>query len=134
MRLIPLKIAVAVGIAMSSLFLFCNLFFSLAGDNALVWVMNVLYYDMNFKPLLGTGGFNFGHIFCGIGLCFITGFLIGFIAAATYNAMSKRELMEEQFSIFKKIIEEHISFPVSKQEQEPAQDNDPQPPIGFGRK
>ncbi|HLG34910.1 MAG TPA: DUF5676 family membrane protein [Bacteroidia bacterium] len=132
MKLIPLKFAMAVGLAFSSMFFICNLFFSLAGNEASAWVMNVIFHEMDFKPLMMNSSFHLAHLFCGIGICFIAGGITGFITAITYNSISKRKIMEEQFSVFKKIIEEHVSFSVNKEEA-PATINQPNP-IGFAHK
>jgi hypothetical protein len=92
MKLNMSKFGIALGLAFSIGFLLCNLILLIGGKDFSLSVMNAIFHDADFKPLMIDNSFNFGKLLAGIGGLFITGTFIGWFTALIYNAMGKSRL------------------------------------------
>lgn len=91
MKIAPSKFALALGIALSISFLLCNIVFAIGGQDFSLDIVNTLFHNMDFKPLVIDGGFNIGKLFCGMLILFIEGLFTGFVTAFIYNAFNKNK-------------------------------------------
>ncbi|MBK6861640.1 MAG: hypothetical protein IPK91_15825 [Saprospiraceae bacterium] len=89
MKLSPLKFSVALGLAFSISFILCNIFLVMLGKEITLQVLNSLFHEIDFKPLLIDNGFRFGKLLHGTLMLFVAGTLIGFITAFIYNLLTK---------------------------------------------
>lgn len=89
MKIIPSKFAFALGAALSISFLFCNIVFAIGGKDFILGIVNALFHDMDFKPLMIESSFNFGKLIYGMLILFLEGLLTGYVTAALYNAFNK---------------------------------------------
>jgi len=85
MKLLPFKFAIALGIAFSIGFLVCNIIFLIGGHGFSLNIMNQIFHETDFKPLMTNEGFSFGKLLCGMGILFLAGTFIGWITAFIYN-------------------------------------------------
>lgn len=91
MRIIPSKLALALGIAFSISFFFCNIIFAIGGKDFSLGIINTLFHDMDFKPLITNEVFNIGKLICGMLILFIEGFFTGYVTAFIYNVLNKNK-------------------------------------------
>ena len=91
MKIVPSKFALALGIALSISFLLCNIVFAIGGQDFSLGIVNTLFHDMDFKPLVIDSGFNIGKLLCGMLILFIEGLFTGFVTAFIYNALNKNK-------------------------------------------
>jgi hypothetical protein len=90
MKLLPFKLGIALGIAFSIGFLVCNIIFLIGGHGFSLSVMNQIFHETDFKPLMTNEGFSFGKLLCGMGILFLAGAFIGWVTAFIYNLGKKR--------------------------------------------
>jgi len=64
MNLIPSKFGFALGAALSTSFLICNIIFSIGGKDFSLDIVNTIFHDMDFKTLSTDSGFNFWKLIC----------------------------------------------------------------------
>lgn len=93
MRLNAAKFGIALGLAFSIGFLLCNLILMVGGKNFSLSVMNTLFHDVDFKPLMTDSSFSFGKLLAGMSALFIVGTFIGWFTSILYNAMLKSRLV-----------------------------------------
>ena len=91
MKIVPSKFALALGLALSISFLVCNIIFFIGGKDFSLNIVNTLFHDMDFKPLMIDNGFNFVKLICGMAILFLEGLFTGYITASIYNAISKNK-------------------------------------------
>lgn len=91
MKLIALKFGLALGIALSISFLICNVIFSIGGKEFSLSIVNSIFHDMDFKPLMTDGGFNFLKLIGGMVVLFLEGLFVGYVTSVFYNIMNKRQ-------------------------------------------
>ena len=89
MKLNTSKFGIALGLAFSMGFLLCNLILMIAGKDFSLSVMNTLFHDADFKPLMTDNGFSFGKLLAGMAALFMVGMFIGWFTSLLYNAMGK---------------------------------------------
>ena len=89
MKLVASKFGLALGIALSISFLLCNIIFSIGGKDFSLSIVNTIFHDMDFKPIMIDSGFNFWKLICGMLILFLEGLCVGYITAAIYNAINK---------------------------------------------
>lgn len=89
MKIAPSKFAFSLGIALSISFLFCNIIFAIAGKDFVLNIINTLFHEMDFKPLMIDSGLNIGKLFCGMLILFLEGLFTGYVTASIYNALNK---------------------------------------------
>lgn len=89
MKLLPFKFGIALGIAFSIGFLVCNIIFLIGGHGFSLSIMNQIFHETDFKPLMTNEGFSFGKLLCGMGILFLAGAFIGWITAFVYNLGKK---------------------------------------------
>lgn len=89
MKIAPSKFALALGIALSVSFLICYIILAIGGKDFSLNMFNILFHDMDFKPLMIDSGFNIGKLIGGVIILFFTGLFVGYITAAIYNAINK---------------------------------------------
>ena len=92
MRLNVSKFGIALGLAFSIGFLLCNLILLIGGKDFSLSVMNTIFHDADFKPLMTDNGFSFGKLLAGMSALFVVGTFIGWFTSLLYNAMSKSRL------------------------------------------
>lgn len=91
MKITPSKFALALGIALSISFMLCNIIFALCGKDFSLSIVNTLFHDMDFKLLMIDNGFSFGKLIYGMLILFLEGLFVGYVTAAIYNALCKKE-------------------------------------------
>jgi hypothetical protein len=91
MKIVPSKFAFALGLALSISFLVCNIIFSIGGKDFSLNIINTLFHDMDFKPLLIDSSFSIGKLVYGMLILFLAGLFTGYITAFIYNVISKNE-------------------------------------------
>ena len=89
MKLNVVKFGIALGLAFSISFLLCNLILLIGGKGFSLSVMNTLFHDTDFKPLMTDNVFSFGKLLTGMTGLFIVGAFIGWFTSLLYNAMGK---------------------------------------------
>lgn len=89
MKITPSKFALALGIALSTSFLICNIFFAIGGKDFSLNIVNIIFHNMDFKPLMIGSGFNIGKLILGMIILFLEGLFTGYITASIYNALNK---------------------------------------------
>ena len=89
MKIATLKFALALGIALSVSFVLCNILFAIAGNDFGLNIMNTLFHNMDFKPLMINESYNIVKLVCGMLVLFIEGFFTGLVTASIYNALIK---------------------------------------------
>lgn len=89
MKLNSSKFGIALGLAFSIGFLLCNLVLQIGGKDLSLSVMNTIFHDTDFKPLMTGSGFNPGKLLAGMGVLFIAGSFVGWFTSVLYNGMSK---------------------------------------------
>ena len=92
MKLIASKFGIALGFSFSIGFLLCNLIFLIGGDNFSLSIMNTIFHNADFKPIMTANGFNFGKLLSGMTMLFIAGTFIGYFTVIIYNSISKTKL------------------------------------------
>ena len=92
MKLNRSKFGIALGLAFSIGFLFCNLILSLGGKDFSLSVMNTIFHDTDFKTLMTNEAFNFGKLLAGMGGLFVVGTFIGWFTALLYNVMVRSKI------------------------------------------
>jgi len=60
MKLSPLKFSFALGLALSISFFLCNILLVILGKEITLQILNSLFHEIDFKPLLLDKGFRFG--------------------------------------------------------------------------
>lgn len=90
MKLSPLKFGLELGIALSISFLICNIFFAIVGKEFSLDIVNTLFHNMDFRPLMIANGFEIGKLICGIIVVFIEGFFTGIVTGSIYNSLNKK--------------------------------------------
>jgi hypothetical protein len=90
MKLLPFKLGIALGIAFSIGFLVCNIVFLIGGHGFSLSVMNQIFHETDFKPLMTNEGFSLGKLLCGMGILFLAGTFIGWVTAFIYNLGKKQ--------------------------------------------
>ena len=91
MKIAPSKFGLALGIGLSILFLLCYIILAIGGKDFSLNMLNLLFHDMNFKPLMIDSGFNIGKLLGAMLLLFLTGLFTGYITAAIYNKINKNK-------------------------------------------
>ncbi|HKR06982.1 MAG TPA: DUF5676 family membrane protein [Bacteroidia bacterium] len=91
MKITPSKFALALGIALSISFLLCNIIFAIGGKDFSLSIVNTIFHDMDFKPLMIDSGFNIGKLLCGMLILFLEGLFIGYVTAFIYNTLNKNK-------------------------------------------
>jgi len=91
MKINSSKFGIALGIALSVSFLFCNIIFAICGKDFSLSIVNTLFHEMDFKPIMIENGFSFGKLICGMLILFLEGLFIGYVTAFIYNSISKKE-------------------------------------------
>jgi hypothetical protein len=89
MKLSALKFGLALGLAFMIGFLLCNLIFLIGGHGFSLQVMNQIFHETDFKPLMTNEGFKAGKLLCGMGILFIAGVFIGYITSVFYNTFNR---------------------------------------------
>jgi hypothetical protein len=89
MKLNAAKFGIALGLAFSIGFLLCNLILMIDGKDFSLIVMNTLFHDADFEPLITGKGFGYGKLLAGMAGLFIAGTFIGWFTSLLYNAMSR---------------------------------------------
>ena len=89
MKITSSKFALALGIAFSISFLICNIILAIGGKDFSLNMFNLLFHDMDFKPLMIDNGFNIGKLVGGVIILFITGLFSGYVTTSVYNALHK---------------------------------------------
>jgi hypothetical protein len=89
MNLNAAKFGIALGLAFSIGFLLCNLVLLIGGKDFSLGVMNTLFHDADFTPLMTDNGFSFGKLLAGMAGLLIVGTFIGWFTSLLYNAMSR---------------------------------------------
>ena len=92
MKLNSLKFGIALGLAFSIGFLLCNLILLIRGKDLSLGVMNSVFHDTDFKPIMADNGFSFGKLLAGMGVLFIVGTFIGLSTGWIYNSIGKSKL------------------------------------------
>jgi hypothetical protein len=92
MKLSASKFGVALGLAFAIGFLLCNLILLVAGKDFSLSVLNIIFHDTDFKPIMSEGGFNFGKLLAGMGMLFILGTFIGYFTVFVYNSMNRSKV------------------------------------------
>ena len=90
MKLVASKFGLALGIALSISFLVCNIIFSIAGKDFSLSIVNTIFHDVDFKPLMTNSSFNFWKLICGMIVLFLEGFFVGYVTAAIYNLFGRK--------------------------------------------
>ena len=93
MKLNASRFGIAAGLAFSTSFLLCNLILLIGGKYFSLSVMNTIFHDTDFKPLMTENGFSFAKLLTGMGALFVVGVFIGWFTALLYNAMGKSRLL-----------------------------------------
>lgn len=91
MKLIALKFGLGLGIALSISFLICNIIFSIGGKDFSLSIVNTIFHDMDFKPLMTDCGFNFLTLISGMLILFVEWLFVGYVTSAIYNAMNRKQ-------------------------------------------
>ena len=91
MKITSSKFALALGIALSISFLICNIILAIGGKDFSLNMFNILFHDMDFKPLMIDSGFNIGKLIGGMIMLFLVGLFTGYITASIYNALNKNK-------------------------------------------
>ncbi len=89
MKIASLKFGLALGIAFSISFLICNIIFAIGGKDFSLNIVNTLFHDMDFMPLMINSGFNIGKLLCGLIILFLEGLFTGYVTASIYNSLNK---------------------------------------------
>lgn len=89
MKIIPSKFALALGSTLSIIFLFCYIILSIAGKDLSLNTFNLLFHDMDFKPLMVESSFSIGKLLGAMLLLFFIGLFSGYFTASIYNALNK---------------------------------------------
>ncbi len=89
MKLNVAKFGIALGLAFSIGFLLCNLILLIGGKDFSLSVLNTLFHDADFKPLMTDNGFSFSKLLAGMAALFVVGTFIGWFTSLLYNAMGK---------------------------------------------
>jgi hypothetical protein len=84
MKLFSFKLSLALGLAFAIGFLICNIIFLIGGRGFSLDIMNLIFHETNFKPILAEPGFNFGKLLGGMGVLFLAGVFIGYFTAFVY--------------------------------------------------
>jgi len=92
MKLNISKFGIALGLAFGIGFLLCNLVLLIGGKEFSLGILNAIFHDADFKPIMADNGFSFGKLLAGMGILFVVGTFIGWFTALIYNAMSKAKL------------------------------------------
>ena len=87
MKISTTKLGFALGIALSLSFLLCNIIFAIGGIDFSVNIINTLFHDMDFKPLMIDNGFNIGKLLFGMLILFLEGLFTGYVTEAIYNSL-----------------------------------------------
>jgi hypothetical protein len=95
MKIVSSKFALALGLALSISFLLCNIIFSIGGKDLSLNIVNTLFHDMDFRPLMIDSDFSFVKLICGMVILFLEGFFTGYITASIYNAISKNKPVDK---------------------------------------
>jgi hypothetical protein len=96
MKLNPSKFALALGLALSISFLFCNIIFTIGGNEFSLRIVNTLFHNMDLKPLIIEHGFDNLKLISGMVILFLEGFFTGYITAAIYNTLNKTAVQRIQ--------------------------------------
>lgn len=91
MKISPVKFSIALGLAFSISFILCNLLLMALGRDITLQILNSIFHEVDFKPLLTGKTFTIGKLFHGTLFLFVAGALIGFITVFTYNLLTKKE-------------------------------------------
>lgn len=89
MKIVSLKFGLTLGMAMSLLFLICNNIFAIGGKEISLIMVNTLFHEMIFKPLITDSGFNIGKLVIGLVILFLEGLFTGFFTAFIFNSLHK---------------------------------------------
>ncbi len=95
MKLVASKFGIALGIALSISFLICNIVFSIGGKDFSLSIVNTIFHDVDFKPLMTEGRFNFWKLVCGMMILFPEGFFVGYVTAIIYNSFGRKRANHE---------------------------------------
>jgi hypothetical protein len=87
------KFGIALGLAFTIGFLLCNLILLFGGKDLSLGVMNSIFHDTDFKPIMVDNAFNFGKLLAGMGVLFIAGTFIGLFTGWIYNSIGKSKLV-----------------------------------------
>ena len=91
MKIIPLKFGFGLGIALCLSFLLCNIIFALGGKEFSLSIINTLFHDIDFTPLINESKFSIIKLICGMLLLFVEGLFTGYLTAFIYNLMNKKK-------------------------------------------
>lgn len=89
MKIAPSNFGLALGIGLSILFLLYYIILAIGGKDFSLNVLNLLFHDMNFKPLMIDSSFNIGKLLGAMLLLFLTGLFTGYITVIIYNKLNK---------------------------------------------
>ena len=95
MKLIPLKLGIALGSAFGILFFICNVLLPVVSNEVTLQLMKIIFHEMDFNSLMIDNSFHFLHLVCGIGILFVVGGLTGYLTAIIYNAACKQKVIIE---------------------------------------
>ncbi len=90
MKINSSKFALAFGLALSISFFICNIIFYIGGSDFSLSIVNTIFHDMNFKPLLIENNFSIVKVLCGMFILFLEGLFVGYVTAALYNTFNKQ--------------------------------------------
>lgn len=91
MKLIALKFGLALGIALSISFLICNIIFFIGGKDFSLSIVNTIFHDIDFKPLMTDGKFNFLKLISGMLILFLEGLFVGYVTSVIYNTLNRKQ-------------------------------------------
>lgn len=89
MKISAFKFGFGLGIALSISFLICNIIFAIGGRDFTLSVINTLFHDMDFAPLMQETTFSIFRLACGMIILFLEGIFTGYVTALIYNTVSK---------------------------------------------
>lgn len=96
MKLITFKFSIALGAAFSIGFFICSMIFLIGGHDFSLNTMNLIFHEIDFKPLMTNNGFDMGRLLCGMGILFIAGMFIGYITAVFYNLIGSKQIIKNK--------------------------------------
>lgn len=91
MKIAPLKFGFGLGVALSISFLLCNIIFKIGGNDFSLSIINTLFHDVDYNPLMNEANFSLSKVFCGMLILFLEGIFTGYATAAIYNALTKKQ-------------------------------------------
>lgn len=91
MKISALKFGLGLGIALSISFLLCNIIFAIGGKDFSLSIINTLFHNMDFTPLMYDATLSVSKMLCGMFILFLEGMFTGYLTAAVYNALTKKQ-------------------------------------------